>query len=118
MFHNHCTYVLTACQLDAADQYEKAARPELAAKEKQEAEVLQGLLPQQLSEAEIDSIIREVVAEHKDVDVITDQHAKRAQGIVMKWFYERVDKSRAEGQVLKKRVDAFFLEARAPPSSS
>lgn len=106
------------CQLDAADQYEKAARPELAVKEKQEAEVLQGLLPQQLSETEIDSIIREVVAEHEDVDVITDPHAKRAQGIVMKWFYERVDKSRAEGQVLKKRVDAFFLEARAPPAST
>lgn len=106
------------CQLDAAEQFQSAARPELAAKEKQEAEVLQGLLPQQLSETEIDSIIREVVAEHKDVDVVTDPHAKRAQGIVMKWFYERVDKSRAEGQVLKKRVDVFFLEARAPPAST
>lgn len=58
------------------------------------------------------------MAQHKDVDIMTDQHAKRAQGVVMKWFYERVDKSRAEGQVLKKRVDAFFLEAKAPPPST
>lgn len=42
---------------DSVEQYEKAGRPDLAAKEKSEMEVIQGYLPQQLGESELKSII-------------------------------------------------------------
>jgi len=43
-------------------QFEQGARTDLAEKEKQEIELLQGYLPAQLSSAEIDSLIREAIA--------------------------------------------------------
>ena len=47
---------------DSIAQYEKAARRDLADKEKFEISVLEAYLPQQLSAAEIDSIIAEAMA--------------------------------------------------------
>jgi uncharacterized protein YqeY len=48
---------------DAIVEYEKANRPELAEKEAAELAVLERYLPQQLSESEIEAIVREVIAE-------------------------------------------------------
>jgi uncharacterized protein YqeY len=48
---------------DAIVEYEKANRPELAEKEAAELVVLERYLPQQLSESEIEAIVREVIAE-------------------------------------------------------
>jgi uncharacterized protein YqeY len=47
---------------DSISQYEKAARQDLADKEKFEIGVLEAYLPQQLSQAEIDAVIAEAVA--------------------------------------------------------
>ena len=47
---------------DSIEQYEKAARKDLADKEHFEVAVLQGYLPQQLSAAEIDAAIAEAIA--------------------------------------------------------
>jgi uncharacterized protein YqeY len=46
---------------DSAEQYEAASRPELAASERAEIEVLQRYLPQQLNEDETRTIVREVI---------------------------------------------------------
>jgi uncharacterized protein YqeY len=43
-------------------QFEQGGRADLAAKEKSEIELLQGYLPAQLSEAEVDALIREAIA--------------------------------------------------------
>src|SRR5690606_25174391 len=48
---------------DSIAEYEKANRPELAEKEAAELAVLDRYLPRQLSEAEIEGIVREVIAE-------------------------------------------------------
>jgi uncharacterized protein len=48
---------------DAAEEYEKYGSPERAAAELVEYQVLQQYLPQQLSEAEIEEIVRSVIAE-------------------------------------------------------
>ena len=48
---------------DAADQFEKGGRPELAAKEKTEITVLETFLPQALSPEELDRLIKETIAE-------------------------------------------------------
>jgi len=50
-------------RLDSVEQYTAAGRPELADAEKAEAEVLEAYLPQQLSEAEVQALIDEVIAE-------------------------------------------------------
>jgi len=47
---------------DSIAQYEKAARQDLADKEKYEISVIEKYLPQQLSQAEIDAIIAEAIA--------------------------------------------------------
>jgi len=47
---------------DSISQYEKAARQDLADKEKYEISVIEKYLPQQLSQAEIDAIIAEAIA--------------------------------------------------------
>ena len=48
---------------DSAEQYDKAARPELAEKERAEIEVLKGYLPEGASEAEIDAAVAKAVEE-------------------------------------------------------
>jgi len=47
---------------DSISQFEKAARKDLADKEKFELGILEAYLPQQLSQAEVDAIIAEAVA--------------------------------------------------------
>ncbi len=47
---------------DSITQYEAAERPELAAKEQQELEVIKTFLPQPLSDAEITQIIDDAIA--------------------------------------------------------
>ena len=47
---------------DSIAQYEKAARQDLADKERYEISVIEKYLPQQLSQAEIDAIIAEAIA--------------------------------------------------------
>jgi uncharacterized protein YqeY len=47
---------------DSISQFEHGGRQDLADKEKFEISVLQGYLPQQLSEAEVDAIIAEAIA--------------------------------------------------------
>jgi uncharacterized protein len=47
---------------DSISQYEKAARQDLADKEKFELGILEAYLPQQLAAAEVDAIIAEAVA--------------------------------------------------------
>lgn len=48
---------------ESATAFEAGGRPELAARETAEIAVLQGFLPAQLSEAEIDGLIAEAIAE-------------------------------------------------------
>jgi uncharacterized protein YqeY len=47
---------------DSISQYEKAARQDLADKEKFEISVLEAYLPQQMSQAEIDAAVAEAIA--------------------------------------------------------
>ena len=48
---------------DAAEQYEKGGRPELASKEKQEITVLESFLPQPLAPDELEQLVREAIQE-------------------------------------------------------
>jgi uncharacterized protein len=48
---------------DSVDQFEKGGRPELAAKEKQEISVLETFLPQAMSEADLEQLVRATIQE-------------------------------------------------------
>ena len=48
---------------DSIEQFEKAGRADLAAKEKDERELLKGYLPQQMSDAELSAAVDAAVAE-------------------------------------------------------
>ena len=48
---------------DAIEQYEKGGRPELAEKEKREIQVLESFLPEQLSAAELEQLIKATIQE-------------------------------------------------------
>ena len=48
---------------DSIQQFEAAARQDLADKEKSEVAVIESYMPQRLSEAEVDDLVRAVIAE-------------------------------------------------------
>ena len=83
---------------DAIAGFEKGNRPELAAKEKAEAEILQAYLPQPLAPAELEELVRSVIAE---IGATT----KAQMGQVMKLATERAA-GRADGRALSAAVGA------------
>lgn len=72
---------------ESVSQYEAGARQDLADKERAEIEILQGYLPEPLSDAELDVLIAELVAE-------TGADSVRDMGKVMGLL-----KTRAQGRV-------------------
>ena len=62
---------------DSIAMFEKGGRNDLASKEKEEVKILQGYLPQQLSQAQIEEIVVKKIAE-------TGAQTKAQTGLVMK----------------------------------
>src|SRR5947199_9162832 len=88
-------------RLEAAEQFRAGGRPELAEQEDAEAAIIEGYLPTELSDEELDALIADAVAKTGATDV-------KAMGQVMKAVMEVVD-GRADG----KRVSAKVKEALA-----
>jgi len=47
---------------EAAEAFEKGNRPDMAAKERKELEIIQGYLPEQMAEEEIRKLVKEAIA--------------------------------------------------------
>jgi uncharacterized protein len=86
-------------RLEAAEQFRGGGRPELADKEESEAELIQGYLPAELGDAELDAIIADAIAQ-------TGAGDAKDMGPVMKAVMSRTG-GRADG----KRVSARVREA-------
>lgn len=80
---------------DSLVEYEKAGRPELAAKERAEREILMVYLPQQKSAAEVREIVQSVLAELPP--------ESRNQGSVMKVVMPQL-KGLADGNLVREIV--------------
>ena len=80
-------------RLDSIEQYEKAGRSELAAKERSEMDLLKTYLPPELSDAELESGIREIITS-------TGAQSKKDIGKVMKEATTKY-KGRAEGKKIQ-----------------
>ncbi|MBN8248826.1 MAG: GatB/YqeY domain-containing protein [Verrucomicrobia bacterium] len=77
---------------DAREEYERGGRPELAAQEAAELAIIEEFLPKALSEAELESLVRAVLAE-------TGVTSKKEMGVVMKAAQARAG-GRADGRLL------------------
>ena len=81
---------------DSIEQFESGGRAELAAKEKQEIQVLEGFLPQQLSSGELEKLVREAIAE-------TGATSKKEMGPVIKAVQAKAA-GRADGKAISQVV--------------
>lgn len=86
---------------EAADAYDAANRPELAARERAELVVLERYLPQQLTADEVDAIVQAAVASVADQGL----EGGRAMGAVMKVVTPQVA-GRADGAAVAAKVRA------------
>jgi len=85
---------------DSVEQYTKGNRPDLAAKEQSEIEILKTYMPPELSEAELESGLREIIAS-------TGAQSKKDLGKVMKEATARF-KGRAEGKKIQEIVSRLL----------
>lgn len=83
-------------RLEAAEQFRDGGRPELADKEESEAELIQGYLPAELDDAELDAIVSEAIEQ-------TGASSPKEMGQVMKVVMGRVE-GRADGRRVSSRV--------------
>jgi uncharacterized protein YqeY len=81
---------------DAAEQFEKGGRSELATKEMREIAVLESFLPQPLSAQELESLIRQAIQETGATD-------KKQMGAVIKAVQARAA-GRADGKSISAAV--------------
>jgi uncharacterized protein YqeY len=84
---------------DSISQFEKAARHDLADKEKFEVGILEGYLPQQLSAPEIDAIIAEAVA---STGAKSPADMGKVMGVVKPKLAGRADMGKVSGLVKAK----------------
>ncbi|MFP5343715.1 MAG: GatB/YqeY domain-containing protein [Candidatus Limnocylindria bacterium] len=88
---------------ESVDAYTKAQRPDLAAKEQSEIDILAEYLPQALTEGEIQALVDEAVA-------ATGAASARDLGKVMGWLAPRT-RGRADGKVVSGVVAATLARA-------
>ena len=84
---------------DSIAQYEKAARQDLADREKYEISVIEAYLPQQLSPAEIDAIVAEAIAA---TGAKSAADMGKVMGVVKPKLAGRADMGRVSGLVKAK----------------
>jgi uncharacterized protein YqeY len=88
---------------ESFEQFTKGGREELAAKEKEEIEILQSYLPKQISEDEITAMVKEAISE-------TGAKGPKEFGAVMKSAIART-KGKADGKVVSGMVKKLLEEA-------
>jgi uncharacterized protein YqeY len=84
---------------DSISQFEKAARQDLADKEKFEVAILEAYLPQQLSAAEVDAIIAEAIA---STGAKSAADMGKVMGVVKPKLAGRADMGKVSGLVKAK----------------
>jgi uncharacterized protein len=84
---------------DSVEQYEKAGRAELAAKESAEIAVIEAYLPQAASREEIEQVVASVISE-------VGASSMRDMGAVMKAVQARLAERNADGRTVSEIVKA------------
>jgi uncharacterized protein len=89
-------------RLDAAEQYKQGARQDLVDQELMEAEIFKKYQPRQLTQAEIEELVRKAIVE-------TGAVGKQDMGKVMGVLMPQV-KGRADGRLVNQAVQAHLGE--------
>jgi len=84
---------------EAAEQFEKGGRPELAEKERKEVPILESYLPAGATDAEIDAAVAAAVAE-------TGANSAKQMGAVIKAARAKLEGKPFDGKALSDRVKA------------
>lgn len=84
-------------RVEAAEAFEAGGHPDRAAAERSQAQMLDAYLPEQLSEEELDAIVRDAIAE-------TGAEGPQAMGAVMKATMPKVA-GRADGKAVSAAVN-------------
>ncbi|KAI6026365.1 GatB YqeY domain-containing protein [Pisolithus microcarpus] len=92
---------------ESATEFIRCSRPDLAAKESREAEIISALLPPLLSETEVNCVLQEAVGQC----VTDDVNPRQMLGRILKAFYSKIDKSNVDSDFVKRRAEAL---ANAP----
>ncbi len=92
-------------RLEAAEQFRGGGRPELAEQEESEAKLIEGYLPAEISDEELDQLVDAAIAE-------TGASDPRDMGQVMKALRTTVD-GRADGKRVSTRVREALAGQRA-----
>lgn len=82
---------------DSIEQYEKAGRSELAAKEQSEISVIEAYLPQAASQQEIDAAVAEAISE-------SGASSMKEMGAVMKIAMSKLAGKSADGKLVSEAV--------------
>ncbi|MEQ1680458.1 MAG: GatB/YqeY domain-containing protein, partial [Nitrospira sp.] len=82
---------------ESVEQFEKAQRTELAAKERKEIEIIEAYLPKPLSPQELEAIVVAVVAE-------TGSRTQKDMGVVMKAVMARLAEQSVDGKQISDLV--------------
>jgi uncharacterized protein YqeY len=85
---------------DSIEQYTKGNRPDLASKEAAEVEILKSYMPPELSDSELESGLREIIAS-------TGAQSKKDMGKVMKEATGRY-KGRVDGRKIQEIVSRLL----------
>ena len=81
---------------ESAELYQKGGRPELAAKEQAEIEIISGYLPQQLSDIEAGSVIQALVHE---INAQTMKDMGRVMAAIKERYAGKLDTGKASAAV-------------------
>ncbi|KAJ7209553.1 GatB/YqeY domain-containing protein, partial [Mycena pura] len=93
-----------ARRTEAAAQYAAAQRTDLAHKEMTEAKLLSDFLPPLLSEADVDDHLQKILR-----GLPNDAGASALKpGNIFKLFYNSVDKSTVDSEMVKRRLDVLL----------
>jgi uncharacterized protein YqeY len=81
---------------ESAELYDKGGRPELASAERAEIEIIQGYLPQQMSDAEAGSAISTLL---REINAETMKDMGRAMAALKERFAGKMDFGKASGKI-------------------
>ena len=98
-------------QVESANQFTSASRPDLADTEQREAAVLSNFIPASMTSAQVDEVLSRIVNEQQQQAPGADfstSNPKRAMGVILKTFYSQVDKSLVDSQMIKAKVESLI----------
>ena len=91
-------------QTESALQYTAASRAELAVLEEREANYIANLLPPSMPDEQIEVLLKNTLHELQ-ASGANLQDPKRSLGLLLKTFYQQIDKSAVDGQLVKQKAE-------------